>query len=112
MTQKDMIKRTRRYVLAFLSTLCLWVLIVACILQISNRPARAATYDPSLVFGTNVGLYDSSDQVYANQAARTTLQQNNIHMARVPLRTINGSDDDQLLASTVKELVAGGFIPL
>jgi hypothetical protein len=112
MTQKDTTKSIRRYALAFLSILCLSILIAASILQISNRPARAATYDPSLVFGTNLGLNDSSDQVYSSQAARTTLQQNAIHIVRLPLRTINGSDDDQLVANTVKELVAGGFTPL
>ncbi len=88
------------------------ILLLSIIWFISNPTAHAATYDPSLVFGTNLGLYGSSDQVYANAAARTTLSQNHIKFVRLPLRNINGSDDDQLVASTVQELVNGGFIPL
>src|SRR5258707_3209753 len=89
---------THRYI-SSLVVIVLLGLIISSMCITTNRPAKTASYKPSLVFGTNLSLYDSKDQLYANLAARTTLQQNHIQIVRLPLRS-----DSQLVANTVKQL--------
>ena len=62
-----------------------------------------------LLFGTNLGLFTSNDQVVTSAATRTLMQQIHIRIVRVPMRTHLSNDVEIQAVQAVKSI---GAIPL
>lgn len=62
-----------------------------------------------LLFGTNMGLFDSSDQVLTSASTRTLLQQMHTTIIRMPLRSSLSEATEVQAAQVIKSL---GAIPL
>jgi hypothetical protein len=62
-----------------------------------------------LLFGTNLGLFNSNDQVLTSSTARSLLQQMHMRIIRMPLRSSLSEATEIAAATTIKNL---GAIPL
>jgi hypothetical protein len=62
-----------------------------------------------LIFGTNLALFNSKDQVLTSQATRACLQRMHISIIRLPIRSGLDSTTIQTAVQTVKQL---GAVPL
>lgn len=63
----------------------------------------------SLLFGTNLGLFTSNDQVITSDATRQMMQQIHVQIIRIPVRTNLPNDIEMQAAQAVKAI---GAIPL
>ncbi len=67
-----------------------------------------ATVSP-LLFGTNLGLFDSNDQVLNSASTRTALSQMHMRIIRMPVRSSLSEETEIVAAQTIKSI---GAIPL
>jgi hypothetical protein len=65
-----------------------------------------------LIFGTNLALFNSQDQVLTSQAAQACLQQMHISIIRLPIRSGLDSATIQTAVQTVKQLGAAPLVVL
>lgn len=77
--------------------------------QIINHHAEAASVNP-LIFGTNLALYDASDQFITSQSTRDALKSIHVQLIRIPIRNAGGAAPQEVTAmQTTKSL---GMVPL
>jgi hypothetical protein len=73
---------------------------------------RPATGVSPLLFGTNLGLYNSKDQVLTSAATRSLLQQIHVQAVRIPMRTTLSETTEIQAAQAVKAMGAVPVIDL
>lgn len=81
-------------------------------LQTQQKPTatRAGKQPPSpLLFGTNLGLFNSNDQFLTSDATRQMMQQMHVRMVRIPVRSNLPLDLTVQAAQDVKDI---GAVPL
>lgn len=75
-------------------------------------PIPASTPVSPLLFGTNLGLFDSSDQVLNSVATRSALQQMHLQIVRMPVRASLAEATEIQAASIIKNMGAAPLIIL
>jgi hypothetical protein len=77
--------------------------------QNNNGAVQLAPPVSPLLFGTNMGLFDSNDQVLTSATTRTQLQQVHVRIMRMPVRSNLSEATEIQAAQTIKSL---GMMPL
>ena len=65
-----------------------------------------------LIFGTNLGLFNSGDQVITSTATQTLMQQMHIKIIRVPTRQSNSDAVNLAAAQAIKNIGAAAIVSL
>ena len=81
-------------------------------IQIQVPPIPANTPVSPLLFGTNMGLFDSNDQVLNSTVTRTALQQMHMRIIRMPTRSSLAEATEMQAAQTIKSLGATPLVIL
>ena len=97
--------------LSFLA-LCIVALVSQAIIPIVWAATRPASVSPvsSLIFGTNLGLYNSSDQVLNSAPTRAALQSIPTTIIRMPIRGNQAGSLETTAAQTIKSMNATPLI--
>ncbi len=77
--------------------------------QNNNGAVQLAPPVSPLLFGTNMGLFDSNDQVLTSATTRSQLQQMHVRIMRMPVRSSLSEATEILAAQAIKSL---GAVPL
>lgn len=75
----------------------------------NNGLQLASTAVSPLLFGTNMGLFNTNDQVLTSATTRSALQQMHVQIMRMPMRTTLSEATEVQAAQTIKAM---GDIPL
>jgi len=81
-------------------------------IQIQIPAIPANTPVSPLLFGTNMGLYDSNDQVLNSTVTRAALQQIHMRIIRMPVRASLSEATEMQAAQTIKSLGAAPLVIL
>jgi hypothetical protein len=81
-------------------------------IQIQVPPIPADTPVSPLLFGTNLGLFDSNDQVLNSTVTRAALQQMHMRIIRMPIRASLAETTEIQAAQTIKSLGATPLVIL
>jgi hypothetical protein len=81
-------------------------------IQIQVPPIPANTPVSPLLFGTNMGLFDSNDQVLNSTVTRAALQQIHMRIIRMPTRSSLAEATEIQAAQTIKSLGAAPLVIL
>src|SRR5579884_2359966 len=73
---------------------------------------QASTGTSPLIFGTNLGLFNSSDQFITSTTTQTLMQQMHVKIVRVPTRQSNSDAVNLAAAQAIKNIGASALVSL